>query len=70
MPPKKEDDRDRAFAIELAKYGALTCAEIANELGMSRQLVDYWLKQAKVDARACRALWIKRYLKNMKEIMR
>jgi orotate phosphoribosyltransferase-like protein len=60
------EDKARELALRIGADGGMTRAEIARELRLSHQIVDYWLKAAKIDARRARQRWIKRYLKQMK----
>jgi transposase-like protein len=66
MAGMTEEDKARDLALRIGADGGMTRAEIARELGLSHQIVDYWLKAAKIDARRARLRWIKRYLKEMK----
>ncbi len=57
----------RRAAVELARNGEATLAEIARLAGTSRQLVRHWILSAKVDAESrrqahLRKLW-RRHLK-------
>jgi orotate phosphoribosyltransferase-like protein len=65
MSPETED-KARELALRIGRDGGMTRAEIARELRLSHQIVDYWLKAAKIDARKARMQWIKRYLKQMR----
>ena len=60
------EDEARELALRIGADGGMTRSEIARELRLSHQLIHYWLKAAKIDARRARQRWIKRYLKEMK----
>lgn len=57
---------ERRAAEYILRHGWLTVAEIADGLGVSRQLVRHWAKRSNIDYQAKRARWLDGIFKRAK----